>query len=96
MIQYLQSNTKKVTGDFVIESFKQKKVEKEMAGVQVFNSLNLGIYIIAPLLIGLGIGLFVDSKLGLKSIGTVCGLLVGIIASFYNLIKIVQQFSKHA
>lgn len=96
MVQYLRSHTKRVTEDFIITPFKQTKKKKKEDEIQIYSSLNFGIYIIVPLLFGLGVGLFIDSRWGTKPIGILLGLLLGITGTFFNLIKIIQKFSHNA
>ena len=96
MVKYLQSHIKKVNNSFVIESFHQKKEVIKEEKFRLTDVLDLGVYLVVPLLAGLGIGIVLDNKLGAKPICVISGLLLGSLGSFFNLIKIVRQFSKHA
>ncbi|MFH0772856.1 MAG: AtpZ/AtpI family protein [bacterium] len=96
MVEYSRLHIKKVNSSFVIEPFHQKKKEIKMESIRLIDALDLGVYLIVPLLVGLGAGIFLDTKLGTKPLCIICGLLLGSLGSFFNLIKIVRQFSKHA
>ncbi len=96
MVQYSRSHTKRVNSSFTIETFHEKKVEKKKDMFQMADVLNLGVYLAVPLLAGIGIGIVLDTKFGTRPICILSGLLLGVIGSFFNLIKIVRQFSKNA
>lgn len=87
---------KKVSGSFVIEPFHQKMTQKAEEKFRLIDVMDLGVYLVVPLLVGLGLGIVLDSKLGIKPVGIIFGLVLGAIGSFFNLLKIVQEFSKHA
>lgn len=96
MVEYSRSEIKKVSGSFVIEPFHRKKTKGPEGKFRLVDVMDLGIYLVIPLLAGLGIGIVLDSKLGIKPLGIISGLLLGAVGSFFNLHKIVQEFSKHA
>ena len=96
MVEYSRSDIKKVSGSFVIEPFHRKRNKKSVDSFRLIDMMDLGVYLIVPLLVGLGTGIVLDSKLGIKPIGIISGLFLGAAGSFFNLIKIVRQFSKHA
>jgi len=96
MVKYSRSSIKKINSSFVIEPFQQKNPEQKKERVEFMGNFDVGIYLIVPLLAGLGLGIFFDTKLGTKPNGVIIGLLLGLIGTFFNLIKIVRQFSKHA
>lgn len=56
-----------------------------------FTIMNVGYYVIAPLLIGLFLGLMIDGKFNSKPIGTIIGISLGSIGSFYNLSKFIHS-----
>ncbi|MBI2051325.1 AtpZ/AtpI family protein [Candidatus Roizmanbacteria bacterium] len=57
----------------------------------ISQSFNLGFYLVAPLIIGVLIGLYLDKIFGKKPSFTLIFILFGTIASFYNLLKIVKE-----
>jgi len=96
MVEYSRSHIKKVSSSFVIESFQGQKRKKAQETFRMTDVLDLGVYLVIPLLSGLGLGIVLDNKLEIRPFGTIFGLLVGAIGSFFNLLKIVRQFSHHA
>lgn len=96
MIEYSRSHIKKVNSAFVIEPFHQKKASSRQEKNRLVETFDFGGYLVIPLLLFLGIGIVLDGKWGTKPVFTIIGLLIGITGSFFNLIKIVQRFSKHA
>jgi ATP synthase protein I len=53
--------------------------------------MNLGFYIATPLVAGIFIGLFLDNWLHTKPIFILTLIILGSIASFYNLIKLTKE-----
>lgn len=96
MVQYSRSHLKKVNSSFVIESFKKKETKKTRETFQMSDVLDLGVYLVVPLLFFLGVGIVLDNKLKIQPFGTIFGILFGTIGSLFNLIKIVRRFSTHA
>lgn len=96
MVEYSRSHIKKVSSSFVIESFHERKKKKAQETFRMTDVLDLGMYLMVPLLFGLGLGIVLDNKLEIRPFGTIFGLLFGAIGSFFNLLKIVRQFSRHA
>jgi len=96
MVEYSRSHIKKVSSSFVIESFQGQKRKKAQETFRMTDVLDLGVYLVIPLLSGLGLGIVLDNKLEIRPFGTIFGLLIGAIGSFFNLLKIVRQFSHHA
>lgn len=96
MVEYSRSHIKKVSSSFVIESFQGQKRKKAQGTFRMTDVLDLGVYLVIPLLSGLGLGIVLDNKLEIRPFGTIFGLLIGAIGSFFNLLKIVRQFSHHA
>ena len=56
--------------------------------------VQLGLTIIATVLIGLGIGLFLDKIFNLKGILTIIFLIIGIVAGFMNAYKDIMRNKK--
>lgn len=96
MVEYSRSHIRRVNSSFVIEPFHQKKVVLKENKTRLMDAMNVGVYLVVPLLVGLGIGIILDKKLGTKPICIISGLLVGSVGSFFNLIKIVREFSNNA
>ncbi len=96
MVEYSRSHIKKVSSSFVIESFHGQKKRKAQETFRMTDVLDLGVYLVIPLLSGLGLGIVLDNKLEIRPFGTIFGLLFGAIGSFFNLLKIVRQFSHNA
>lgn len=96
MVEYSRSHIRRVNSSFAIEPFHQKKVVLKEDKSQLMDAMNVGVYLVVPLLVGLGIGIILDTKLGTKPICIIFGLLMGSVGSFFNLIKIVREFSKNA
>lgn len=69
-----------------------KKTRK--SSFDVGNYLNLGYYIITPLLLGLSIGILLDKWLKTEPVFILAGIVFGTISTFYNLIKLVS--TEHA
>ncbi len=55
-----------------------------------FSMLNVGYYLITPLLIGVFLGILADGKFHSKPIYTIIGISLGSIGSFYNLSKFIH------
>jgi len=88
MVHYSRSGIKKVSGSFIIETFHRKRKQKSEEKFRLIDAMDLGVYIVVPLLVGLGAGIVLDH--------VILGLSLGAIGSFFNLIKIVREYSKHA
>lgn len=96
MVEYSRSHIKRINSSFAIESFQRKKRETAKETFRLIDVMDLGVYFVVPLLVGLGIGIFADTQLGTKPVGILIGLVFGAVGFFFNLLKIVRQFSKHA
>lgn len=53
--------------------------------------LNLGFYLITPLLFGTVFGILADRVLSTKPTGILVGIIFGTVATFYNLFTITKQ-----
>jgi len=96
MVEYSRSHVQKVGSSFIIEPFHQKKKRKTDEKFRLIDAMDLGIYFVVPLLVGLGAGIVLDIKLGTKPLCVIFGLVLGAAGSLFNLLKIVRQFSQHA
>jgi hypothetical protein len=88
MVEYSRTDIQRVNSSFNIVPFRKKKKGKTGGTFRLIDAMDLGIYLVVPLLVGLGIGLAVKQAL--------IGLVLGALGSFFNLIKIVREFSKNA
>lgn len=60
---------------------------KDWAGLVLVGQLGLTVAI--PILLGIGVGLFIDSKLRSSPIATLIGLLLGLAAGVYGAYRLV-------
>lgn len=58
---------------------------------EAFRYLGLGYYILVPLLIALIAGVGADRLLGTKPVFSLIGILLGSVATFYNLFKLTRD-----
>ncbi len=96
MIQYVRSRIQKVNEEFEIKPYHSSKKNTENNVLPLLDTMHVGVYLLVPLLIGLGLGIMLDNKLEIRPYGFFSGLLFGVIGSFFNLIKFVRRFSRHA
>ncbi len=96
MVQYGRSRIQKVNEEFEIQPHHSKKKSTESDTLPLLDAMHVGVYLLVPLLTGIGLGIMLDNKLEVKPYGFFSGLLFGVIGSFFNLIKFVRQFSRHA
>lgn len=68
----------------------KKRPALKKSKMDLANSMNIGYYLLTPLLIGVFFGLYLDGRLGTNYL-VVIGILIGSIGSFYNLIKLLKQ-----
>jgi F0F1-type ATP synthase assembly protein I len=71
------------------KDFKKKNTKNDY--LLIVKSLNIGYYIIIPILIGVFLGLQIDKNIHTKPIGVLVGITLGTIASFYNLFKMIEK-----
>jgi F0F1-type ATP synthase assembly protein I len=88
---------RKVNSDFSIGEMefvkKPRKGSKNTSSSFDPNLMNMGMYLSAPILLGLLIGFFFDTYFHTKPVFIVLFLAVGTVSSFYNLIKIAKKSS---
>lgn len=71
---------------------KHIKLEREFKkGSDDLSTINLGYYLITPLLIGVFLGLMIGEKFHMKEKGAFIGIILGLVGTIYNLIKIVKS-----
>lgn len=56
--------------------------------------LNIGVYLAAPILLGVYAGFQLDKHYSTKNFWTLTLLIVGTVSSFYNLWKLIKELSK--
>lgn len=84
----------KIGKDFEIHL---RKIKKSLPGAPAEglstspHLLNLGLYLITPLLFGTVFGILADRILGSTPTGTLVGIIFGTVATFYNLFTITKQ-----
>lgn len=86
----------KVTPDLsIIEHHSVERKNKQKKGEEnnllLAKSLNIGYYLITPLLLGVFFGYWIDSVLKTKPAFLFIFLMLGIVSSFYNLWKLTQE-----
>lgn len=67
---------------------KKKRINDLPAGLQ---TMNIGFYIVTPILIGVFLGLTIDRALNTKPGFTIFFICFGTIASFYNLFRLTKK-----
>lgn len=96
MVQYVRSRIQKINEEFALQAVHTKKRNTKSDDMPLYDAMHVGVYLLVPLLVGIGLGIMLDNKNGIKPVGFFLGLLFGVIGSFFNLIKFVRQFSRHA
>ena len=86
MVEYSRGQIQRVNSSFNIEPFHRKKKEKDGGKFRLIDAMDLGIYLVVPLLVGLGLGIAVKQAL--------VGLILGALGSFFNLLKIIIKILK--
>ena len=71
-----------------------KKKQSKDDEIELAKSLNIGYYLITPLLGGVFLGYWIDKILGTKPVFLLLFLGLGIAGAFYNLWKTVQETKK--
>lgn len=74
---------------------KKKKKKDERYSVD-FSYLNIGYYIITPILMGVFVGLALDIWLGTRPLFVMIGILGGTVGIFYNLFTFLRHGEKSA
>jgi len=88
-------NFYQIENKFIIKKINDKINKKSSKDkLKFFNdisNLNLGIYILVPIFLGLIIGYNLDKYNNKKSFFIVIFIILGVICSFYNLFKLVKE-----
>lgn len=82
---------------FIIEYKKPDAKEKRKEQEKLYKTLakytGVGYYLVTPLLVGVFLGLSIDSYLHIQPRFTIFGLILGTISTMYNLYKLVKENS---
>lgn len=70
---------------------KEKKVKSAQSNFLLAKYINVGYYLLAPLLLGVFAGFMLDRFLKTKPIFTLIFILLGVAGTFYNLFKITKN-----
>ncbi len=68
-----------------------KKTPSFSLAIFLLKYTNFGVYLMAPILMGLTIGVFLDTLLKVKPLLTVFFLFIGTVSTFYNIYKLVRD-----
>lgn len=89
------ARSKKINPDFSIGEMEFVKTPKKNAKNHSSsfdpNLMNMGMYLSAPILLGLLIGFFFDKYFHTKPAFIILFLIIGTVSAFYNLIKIARN-----
>lgn len=89
MSNYLKIDQKFNLSNTITTTIKKtKKINKNLLSI---NSLNIGAYLITPILLGVFIGYNLDIYLNSKPIFILLFILLGTFSSFYNLFKLTKE-----
>lgn len=89
MKNYLKIDQKfNLSNTITTNNKKTKKINKDLLSI---NSLNIGAYLITPILLGVFIGYNLDIYLNSKPIFILFFILLGTFSSFYNLFKLTKE-----
>ena len=75
--------------DFKIKTQLKSERENKSNKFPLVNYLNIGYYIITPLLIGVFLGYIIDKKWG-TSCFIIIGIVIGALSTFYNLYRLTK------
>jgi len=93
----ISKNFYKVNKRLEVKKVEEKDVlahkKKESLNLTLARSVNLGYYLIAPLLLGLFFGYWLDQLFHTKPFFLLTLFFLGIVGCFYNLLKMVRESS---
>lgn len=67
------------------------KKENKNNNFRSYQYLNIGFYLVAPLLVGIFSGLYLDKRFNTKPFFLFLGLSIGVIGTFYNLYRLTKS-----
>jgi len=73
---------------------KENKIKKKKEIKFDFSNLDyisIGFYVVAPIVLGVIVGIFLDNKLGTKPLITLTLILLGSVGSLYNLYRLTKK-----
>lgn len=88
----MEKNYYKIGDDFVLKKTlgpQVKKIKKILP--TKFLMIDVGMYIIIPILIALPIGLYLDKLFKTRNLFTLVLIFIGFISSIYNLVKLTKK-----
>lgn len=68
-----------------------EKTKSEQHSFDYTKYLNIGFYLAIPLLVGVFLGLKLDDVFNTKPALTIVGIVLGAVATFYNLIRLTKE-----
>lgn len=71
-------------------SKKSKKTIQMTRDLGYLKYLNIGFYLVTPLLVGVLGGAYADTRFQSKPIGVTIGIVIGAVSTFYNLFKLIK------
>lgn len=71
-------------------SKKSRKTIQTTRDLGYLKYLNIGFYLITPLLVGILVGAYADERLRSKPVGVTIGIVIGAVSTFYNLFKLIK------
>ncbi len=71
-------------------SKKSKRTVQKTQDLGYLKYLNIGFYLVTPLLVGVLAGAYADGRFHSKPIGVTIGIAIGAVGTFYNLFKLVK------
>lgn len=84
---YIDKEGSLKSGDIEV---KQKKENKKNTD-RIIKNMNVGYYLAVPLLVGVFLGQWIDKVFDTKPVFTLTLIIIGMIAAFYNLYKILKD-----
>lgn len=79
------------SGNEALQCKRKKEKEPKALDLQGVGLTNIGFYLITPLLLGVILGSFIDSKLSTHPVATIIFIVLGAVAMFYNLFRLTKK-----
>lgn len=78
--------------DFDLYPIKKKRDEDaETKSLQSMQYMNMGFFLVTPVLLGVILGLYIDNLLHIRPLATVIFISLGAAASIYNLFRMLEK-----